>query len=58
MPAAGATDATGPREFWPWLGHNAWRLQFAVFVGWVVSLFVPPVLSLSILAVTIPAYTC
>lgn len=35
--------AASPREWWPWLGHNAWRLQLAVFAAWAVSLFLPPV---------------
>ena len=48
--------AAAPREFWPWLGHNAWRLQFGVFVAWTVSLFLPVGPKLVVLAVSIPVF--
>ena len=48
--------AATPREFWPWLGHNSWRLQLGLFVIWIVSLFLPPMPKLVVLVVTIPAF--
>lgn len=50
------TAASARREWWPWMGHNAWRLQFGVFVAWTAGLFAPPVLTLVILGVGIPIY--
>lgn len=33
--------ASAPREWWPWLGHNAWRLEFGFVALWIIFLFVP-----------------
>lgn len=48
--------ASSPREWWPWIGHNAWRLQLAVFVVWAVSLFLTSVLSVLVLVASLVVY--
>lgn len=51
-----STAASARREWWPWLGHNAWRLQFGVFVAWAVSLFMATSVTLLILLASLPVF--